>query len=203
MFPPQTLEIGGIIVFALIMALSNVAGIGGSELAIPMVMAMFHFTTKPAIAITSFSIFLTTLGRFIMNFKQAHPEKKNCVSIDYDLVSIMMPTTLAGTQIGALILISFPALYITIILTVLLLFLTIQTLRKAIKITKQENEKNNLAKVQPWAVPNTTVPNTAEQNIDKTKDKENAKSQKIELSTDLGNVLTTEGNEGDEIIKKD
>ena len=68
MFPPQTLEIGGIIVFALIMALSNVAGIGGSELAIPMVMAMFHFTTKPAIAITSFSIFLTTLGRFIMNF---------------------------------------------------------------------------------------------------------------------------------------
>ena len=183
---------------ALIMALSNVAGIGGSELAIPIVMAMFHFTTKPAIAITSFSIFLTTLGRFIMNFKQAHPEKKNCVSIDYDLVSIMMPTTLAGTQIGALILISFPALYITIILTVLLLFLTIQTLRKAIKITKQENEKNNLAKVQPWA-----VPNTAEQNIDKTKDKENAKSQKIELSTDLGNVLTTEGNEGDEIIKKD
>ena len=190
------------------MALSNVAGIGGSELAIPMVMAMFHFTTKPAIAITSFSIFLTTLGRFIMNFKQAHPEKKNCVSIDYDLVSIMMPTTLAGTQIGALILISSPALYITIILTILLLFLTIQTVRKAIKITKQENEKNNLAKVQPWAVPNTTVPsttvpNTAEQNIDKTKDKENAKSQKIELSTDLGNVLTTEGNEGDEIIKKD
>ena len=39
--------------------------------------------------------------------------------------------------------------------------------------------------------------------MDKTKDKENAKSQKIELSTDLGNVLTTEGNEGDEIIKKD
>ena len=96
MFPVEPLEIGGIIVFALIMALSNVAGIGGGGVAIPVVMAMFHFTTKPAIAISSFSIFLTTLARFIMNFKEAHPEKKNCVSIDYDLVSIMMPTTLAG-----------------------------------------------------------------------------------------------------------
>ena len=78
------------------MALSNVAGIGGGGVAIPVVMAMFKFTTKPAIAISSFSIFLTTLSRFIMNFKEAHPENKNRVSIDYDLVSIMMPTTLAG-----------------------------------------------------------------------------------------------------------
>ena len=79
------------------MALSNVAGIGGGELSIPVVMAMFGFATKPAIAISSFSIFLCTLSRFFLNFKEAHPENKHRVSIDYDLISIMMPTTLAGT----------------------------------------------------------------------------------------------------------
>jgi hypothetical protein len=31
-----------------------------------------------------------------MNFREEHPENKNRVSIDYDLVAIMMPTTLAG-----------------------------------------------------------------------------------------------------------
>ena len=90
------LEIGGIIVFSLIMALSNVAGIGGGGIAVSILIAMFNFTTKPAIAVSSFSIFLTTLARFFMNFKQRHPEKDNVVLIDYDLVAIMMPTTLAG-----------------------------------------------------------------------------------------------------------
>ena len=111
-FPGQPLEIGGIIVFAIIMMLSNIAGIGGGGVAIPIIMSMFYFSTKPAIAISSFSIFLTTLARFIMNFREKHPEKGNVVVIDYDLVAIMMPTTLAGAQIGALILITFPSLII-------------------------------------------------------------------------------------------
>ena len=95
-FPIFGLEVGGIIVFALVMALSNIAGIGGGGVAIPIIMAMFVFTTKPAIAISSLSIFLAALVRFILNFKERHPEKDNVVVIDYDLVTIMMPTTLAG-----------------------------------------------------------------------------------------------------------
>ena len=95
-FPVYGLEVAGIIVFSLIMMLSNIAGIGGGGVAIPIIMSMFYFSTKPAIAISSFSIFLTTLARFIMNFREKHPEKSNVVVIDYDLVAIMMPTTLAG-----------------------------------------------------------------------------------------------------------
>ena len=90
------LEIAGIFVFAVIMALSNIAGVGGGGVAIPIIMAMFVFPTKPAIAISSLSIFLTTLARFFFNFRERHPEKHNVVVIDYDLVAIMMPTTLAG-----------------------------------------------------------------------------------------------------------
>ena len=100
---------------------------------------MFNFTTKPAIAISSFSIFVTTLARFIMNFREKHPEKEGVVVIDYNLVSIMMPTTLAGAQIGAFILIAFPSIIIQIILTLMLLFLTIQSTFKAIEITKKES----------------------------------------------------------------
>ena len=95
-FPMEVLEYFGIIVFALLMAMANIAGIGGGGVAIPIVMAFFHFNTKPAIAISSFSIFMTTLARFVMNFKLPHPEKKHSVVIDYNLVTIMMPTTLAG-----------------------------------------------------------------------------------------------------------
>jgi uncharacterized membrane protein YfcA len=135
------------------MALSNIAGIGGGGVAIPIIMATFVFTTKPAIAISSFSIFLTTLARFFMNFKERHPEKHNVVVIDYDLVTIMMPTTLAGAQVGAIILVTFPSLIIQVILTAMLGLLSVQSTFKAIEITKKENKqaRDKLALVKPDA----------------------------------------------------
>ena len=139
-FPIYGLEVGGLIVFSVVMALANVAGIGGGGIAIPILIAFFYFTTKTAIAISSFSIFLTTFARFIMNFKEKHPDKLNVVVIDYDLVCIMMPTNLAGAQIGALILVVFPSIIIQIVLTLTLLALSIQSVFKAIEITKKENK---------------------------------------------------------------
>ena len=146
-FPMEILEYFGIVVFALLMAMANIAGIGGGGVAIPIVMAFFHFNTKPAIAISSFSIFMTTLARFVMNFKLPHPEKKHSVVIDYNLVTIMMPTTLAGAQIGAFILVIFPSLYIQIALTITLIILGAQSTKKAIDITKKENEDAKKKKV--------------------------------------------------------
>ena len=138
------------IVFSIVMALANIAGIGGGGIAIPILIAFFYFTTKTAIAISSFSIFLTTFARFIMNFKEKHPDKANVVVIDYDLVTIMMPTNLAGAQIGALILVVFPSIIIQIILTLTLLALAIQSVFKAIEITKKENQaKLEAMKVKP------------------------------------------------------
>ena len=95
-FPVFPMEVAGLFVFSAIKALSNIAGIGGGGVSIPIIMLFFSFTSKPSIAISSFAIFVTTLVRFIYNFKEQHPEKDNAVVIDYDLVSIMMPTTLAG-----------------------------------------------------------------------------------------------------------
>lgn len=111
-FPVLPLEIWGLIIFVGIKALSNVAGIGGGGVAVPIVMVFFAFRTKPAIALSSFSILLSTTATFSFNFNESHPDKPNVNVIDYGLTSIMMPTTLAGAQLGSLILIAFPSLWI-------------------------------------------------------------------------------------------
>ena len=108
LFPMGAKEIIGTITFALFMALSTVAGIGGGGVAIPMVMGFFDFEMKPAIAISSFSIMITTLARFMFNFNERHPEKPDCTSIDYGMTNVMMPLTLIGSLIGAFIYVSFP-----------------------------------------------------------------------------------------------
>ena len=111
-FPQEPLEWVGVFVFGFVMALCTVAGIGGGGIALSMLLAFFKFETKPGVAVSSFSILVCTTMRFFYNFWTKHPEKKYMNVLDYSLASIMMPTTLAGSQIGGYVLKGFPALYI-------------------------------------------------------------------------------------------
>ena len=74
-FPPEALEVVGVFVFGFIMALCTVAGIGGGGIANSMLIAFFKFDTKPAVAISSFSILVCTTMRFFYNFRAKNPEK--------------------------------------------------------------------------------------------------------------------------------
>lgn len=132
-------EIVGSFVFAFIMLLSNVGGIGGGGVAIPLVMVFFNFSMKPAIAISSFSIMCSTLARFFFNFNESHPEKPGCTSIDYGMTNVMMPLILVGSLTGAYVYVAFPDLVLQIILTILLFILMAESGRKFIETYKKES----------------------------------------------------------------
>lgn len=157
LFPPTGLEVGGWFVFAFVKAISNVAGIGGGSVSVPIIMAMFFFDTKKSVAISSFAIFVTSLTAFLLNFRKRHPEKPNVVVIDYPLVTIMMPLVLAGSQVGGLILVLFPALAIQIMLIIMLLALLVQVVFQAIDITKKENAAIRAKMTKPENVPRSKV----------------------------------------------
>mmetsp|Transcript_17900 Transcript_17900/g.27680 ORF Transcript_17900/g.27680 Transcript_17900/m.27680 type:complete len:149 (-) Transcript_17900:946-1392(-) len=133
-------EIIGTFVFALVMLLSTVAGIGGGGVAIPLAMFFFNLSMKPAIAISSFSIMVTTISRWLFNINERHPEKPHCVCLDYGMASVMMPLTILGSMIGAYFYNAFPDVYLQVILTLLLAFLAFTSVKKGIQITKKENE---------------------------------------------------------------
>ena len=124
-FPTGMVEMIGVFTFAFVMGLCTVAGIGGGGIAISLIIAFFNFTTKPAVAISSLSILVCTMMRFFYNYKTMHPEKKGVILVDYSLVTIMMPTTIAGSQFGSVILKIFPAIFIQLALTILLALLSV------------------------------------------------------------------------------
>lgn len=136
----ETQEVVGSFVFALVMLLSNVGGIGGGGVAIPLVMVFFNFSMKPAIAISSFSIMCSTLARFFFNFGEKHPEKPGCTSIDYGMTNVMMPLTMVGSLVGAYVYVAFPDLVLQIILTLLLFVLCMESGRKFIQTYRKESE---------------------------------------------------------------
>ena len=143
LWPLTPKEWVGTFVFSLIMCLSNVAGIGGGGVAIPLAMYFFNLSTKPAIAISSFAIMISTLARFFYNFNERHPDKPNCCCIDYNMTNVMMPLTMMGSLIGAFFYLLFPDLVITIVLTLLLCVLSLESGRKFIELYKKESQQMN------------------------------------------------------------
>ena len=132
-------EIGGIIVLIFFMAISNVSGIGGGGVIISLIMYFYSFNTKYATSVSSFAILSSSLARFILQIKDKHPEK-DAIIIDYGLSTIMMPTVLIGSFIGAFINVTFPGVVITIILTLVLFVLGGYSIYKAKQVFVKENE---------------------------------------------------------------
>ena len=124
LFPPDTMEIVGLVTLSILMMLCTVAGIGGGGITIPILQVFFVFEFKEATAISGISILICSIARFIYNFGQQHPEKKS-VAIDYGLAIIMLPTVMMGSFIGVIMNAAMPDLILQVCLTLLLGFLTV------------------------------------------------------------------------------
>lgn len=141
MLPIYEREWGGYSLVAVLMGLCNVAGIGGGAIDQPIIQVFFKFEIKEAIALSNLVILCGSFTRFIYTWKIRNPVKPTTPVIDYSLATVMISTTLAGSQIGnSLFLKTFPPLIIQIFLELLLLFLTIQSFFKAREISKTETK---------------------------------------------------------------
>ena len=99
----------GILVLLILLTLSSIGGVGGGGVVIPFLMTLFNFTTKSAIAISGFAIFISSLARYLFQLSDKHPEK-DAVLIDYGLATIMLPIVIMGSMVGVLANVMLPSL---------------------------------------------------------------------------------------------
>ena len=139
LFPLQPIEIVGTIVLTILMALAVMSGIGGGGIIVPLLMVFYKLETKKAIAVSGFTILIGSLSRFGFTYKARHP-LKDATCIEYSVTNVMLPLVLIGSVAGVFFNIIFPSVIIQISLTLLLLFLSIQSIFKAKSIYEKENE---------------------------------------------------------------
>lgn len=77
--------------------------------------------------------------RYIYNINEKHPEKP-ATPIDYGIVIVMLPMVILGSFTGVLANIMFPEITITILLTIVQILLTVQSLIQACKRYRIENQ---------------------------------------------------------------
>lgn len=138
-FPVVGWEILGCFLLPLLLGFANIGGIGGGGLIIPVLMALFGFGPQNAVALSNSTIFVAASIRYFMfSIHEKNPHDPQKTLIDYTLASVMMPIVLAGSYLGALANILFPEAILAILICTLLIYVTVSTFKKAIKLYAQE-----------------------------------------------------------------
>jgi len=137
--PITPTELIGAFTLLATIALCNAAGIGGGELVVAILIVFFQFSTKSSAVLSNVCIFIASFCRFVMNLKQKNPER-NATSVDYDIVTLMLPVVLLGTFIGVQLNIIIPNTILLVILTLLLVFLSVKTSLKARQMFTEETK---------------------------------------------------------------
>jgi uncharacterized membrane protein YfcA len=114
-------------------------GIGGGGMLVPIYILVMRFTPKYAIPLSNVTVFGGALANTVVNWKKRHPLADRPL-IDWDIILIMEPLTIAGALIGSLLNKILPEKIIVIMLVLLLTFIAYTTLAKAVSMYKKESD---------------------------------------------------------------
>ena len=112
-------------------------GIGGGGILVPIYILVMGFSPKHAIPLSNVTVFGGAIANVLLNMPKRHPIADRPL-VDWDLILVMEPLTIAGALLGAFLNKLLPELLLTILLVLLLSSTAYDTLKRAIKMYKKE-----------------------------------------------------------------
>jgi uncharacterized membrane protein YfcA len=112
-------------------------GIGGGGILVPIYILVMGFSPKHAIPLSNVTVFGGAIANVLLNMPKRHPIADRPL-VDWDLILVMEPLTIAGALLGAFLNKLLPELLLTVLLVLLLSSTAYDTLKRAIKMYKKE-----------------------------------------------------------------
>jgi uncharacterized membrane protein YfcA len=112
-------------------------GIGGGGILVPLYIMVMGFSPKFGIALSNITIFGGAIVNTVLNSSKRHPDADRPL-VDWDLILVMEPPTIAGALIGSFVNKLMPELVLSVMLVLLLTFTARKTLYKGIKTYNKE-----------------------------------------------------------------
>lgn len=113
-------------------------GIGGGGILVPIYILVMGFSTKSAIPLSNITVFGGAVANTYLNSKKRHPLADRPM-VDWDLILIMEPLTIAGALMGAFLNKLLREEVLVVMLVLLLSFTAFNTLKKAVKMHRIES----------------------------------------------------------------
>jgi len=141
LFPLDGSDYAGILcaIFGLMIAAGG--GIGGGGVLVPIYILVMGFHPRQAIPLANVTIFGGSIANSILNLPKRHP-KADRPLIDFDLVMVMEPLTIAGAVVGAIVNKLAPEWLITFCLVTTLAATSQRTWKKGFSTHAKESKMN-------------------------------------------------------------
>jgi uncharacterized membrane protein YfcA len=111
-------------------------GIGGGGILVPLYMILLAFRPKHAIALSNFTILGGSIANCYFNVSKTLPNGRSL--IDWDIIVMMEPSTIAGAVLGSFASKYLPDFVLTVCLVIVLAMLSWRTLEKGISMFRKE-----------------------------------------------------------------
>jgi len=138
--PLDSSDWGGFICSCLGLLLAAGGGIGGGGMLVPIYILIMNFLPKEAVPLSNCTILGGSVANCILNL-QKRQKKCDRPLIDFDIVNVMEPMTIAGAVLGSLINKLLPGWILTLMLMVVLGLITQNTYGKGVKRWKKEDKE--------------------------------------------------------------
>lgn len=112
-------------------------GIGGGGIIVPLYMLVLGFRPKHAIALSNLTIFGGSIANSAFNIWKKLPDGRP--TIDWDIIVMMEPSTIAGAVIGSFMSKCLPDFVLTVALSLVLMALAYRTLGKGVSMFRKES----------------------------------------------------------------
>jgi len=131
--PLDTTDYVGFFFATLGLVVAAGGGIGGGGILVPIYILVMGFSPKHAIPLSNITVFGGALANTALNWPKRHPHA-NRPLVDWDLIMVMEPLTIAGALIGAFLNKLLNETLLVVMLVALLSFTAYNTLKKSMKM---------------------------------------------------------------------
>jgi len=136
--PTDATDVAGFVCAALGLVIAAGGGIGGGGMLVPIYVLVMGFKPKFAIPLSNMTVLGGAIANVAMNARKRHPLADRAL-VDWDLLVLMEPLTLAGALAGGFANKIAPELVITVLLVVLLYLTSERTVKKGLKLYAKES----------------------------------------------------------------
>jgi len=133
----------GILCASLGLLLAAGGGIGGGGILVPIYILVMNFSPRYGIPLSNVTILGGSIANNAFNILKRHPARPRPM-IDYDLVLLMEPPTIAGAVLGSILNKVLPEWVITTLLVLVLGFTACRTWSSGNKLWQKEEDKLGL-----------------------------------------------------------
>lgn len=163
--PTSGIFAGGCVTLLFSCILCSAAGVGGGGINVPILLLIFGYGFNTSVKLSLFAVLGNALAQNILNFGKSHPKYNDLPLIFWELVIILSPAQLGGSNIGNILADILPDSVLYIIALLILLFACYMSTKKGIKRYHEEVEidkaKQSLTSIS--TTPNPSLPPTKEE----------------------------------------